>query len=56
MSKPTARMIQLVMTELSRRGASKGGTTRAKNLTGRRRKEIARKTAAARWKKGGKSS
>ena len=32
-------------------GASKGRKTRAKNLTRKRRKEIARKAARARWEK-----
>ncbi|HKV55229.1 MAG TPA: hypothetical protein VJN94_11390 [Candidatus Binataceae bacterium] len=36
---------------LSALGASKGGKARAANLSERRRKEIARKAAAARWKK-----
>jgi hypothetical protein len=36
---------------LSRLGASKGGKARAANLTERKRKEIARKAAKARWGK-----
>lgn len=35
---------------LSKLGASKGGEARARNLTAQRRKEIAKKAAAARWK------
>lgn len=34
---------------LSRLGASKGGKARAEKLSDRRRKEIAKKAAAARW-------
>ena len=36
---------------LSALGASKGGKARAANLSEKRRKQIARKAAAARWKK-----
>lgn len=36
---------------LSRLGASKGGKARAASLTAKRRKEIARKAARARWQK-----
>jgi hypothetical protein len=36
---------------LSALGASKGGIARAKALSDRKRKAIARKAAAARWKK-----
>jgi hypothetical protein len=36
---------------LSALGASKGGEARAKKLTAKRRKEIARKAAAKRWAK-----
>jgi hypothetical protein len=36
---------------LSALGASKGGIARAKNLSVKRRKEIARKAAAKRWGK-----
>lgn len=34
---------------LSKLGASKGGTARAKNLSKKRRSEIAKKAAKARW-------
>jgi hypothetical protein len=34
---------------LSRLGASKGGKARAKNLSAKKRKEIAKKAAEARW-------
>lgn len=36
---------------LSKLGASKGGEARAASLTAKRRTEIAKKGAAARWKK-----
>jgi len=35
---------------LSKLGASKGGEARAKSLTAKRRAEIAKKAAAARWR------
>ena len=38
-------------TALGRLGAEKGGEARARALSARRRREIARKAAAARWKK-----
>ncbi len=37
---------------LSALGASKGGKARAKSLSAKKRKEIARKAALARWEKG----
>lgn len=40
-----------VATVLSRLGASKGGTVRARNLSSARRSEIARKAAMARWRR-----
>lgn len=40
-----------VAAALSRLGAAKGGKARAENLTAARRREIARKAAAARWRK-----
>lgn len=36
---------------LSKLGASKGGEARAKALSAKRRKQIAKKAAASRWKK-----
>jgi hypothetical protein len=36
---------------LGKLGGSKGGIARAKNLSDRRKKEIAKKAAQARWKK-----
>ena len=41
--------------ELSRLGASKGGTARANKLTPERRREIAQAAIQARWEKAGKS-
>jgi len=35
---------------LSKLGASKGGKARAKNLTAKKRRDIAKKAAKARWK------
>jgi len=35
--------------ELGRKGGQKGGPARAKKLTAKRRREIAKKAAAARW-------
>jgi hypothetical protein len=37
---------------LGRLGGLKGGKARAESLTAKKRKEIAKKAAAARWKKG----
>lgn len=36
--------------ELGRRGGLKGGKARAASMTAKRRKEIAKKAAAARWR------
>jgi len=37
--------------EYARKGGLKGGAARAKSLSSKKRKEIARKAAASRWKK-----
>jgi len=37
---------------LGRRGGLKGGKARAKSLTAKRRKDIAKAAAQARWRKG----
>ena len=37
--------------QLGKLGAAKGGAARAKKLTAKRRREIAKKGAAARWEK-----
>ena len=47
---PTADEVRRVMSALGRRGGPKGGAARAKALTGERRREIAQRGAAARWK------
>jgi hypothetical protein len=39
------------LAEIGRRGGIKGGKARAEALSPRRKKEIARKAAEARWKK-----
>lgn len=39
-------------TEFARKGGRKGGPARAEALSPERRKEIAKKAAAARWRKG----
>lgn len=49
--KPTAEEIKRVARYLSSLGAAKGGHARAAKLSPRRRREIARKAAAARWAK-----
>jgi len=50
-SKPTPKMISEVMAELGRRGGPKGGPARARALSPERRRQIARRAAAARWGK-----
>jgi hypothetical protein len=47
---PTPDEIRRVMSALGRRGGPKGGKARAQSLSQDRRKEIAKKAAAARWK------
>ena len=39
--------------ELGRRGGLKGGKARWKGVSAKKRKELAREAAQARWKKGG---
>jgi len=46
---PTADDVRRVMRHLSSLGAAKGGRARAARLTPERRREIAKKAAAARW-------
>jgi hypothetical protein len=48
---PSAEDIRRVMSVLGKVGGKKGGKARAENLSSRRRKEIAKKAAQARWKK-----
>jgi len=47
---PTPDEVRRVMSALGKRGGPKGGAARAKALSGDRRREIAQKGAAARWK------
>jgi hypothetical protein len=50
-SKPDQPTKNPAAVELGRRGGLKGGKARAAKLTAKERKEIAKKAAAARWKK-----
>jgi len=43
--------ISKYLSEIGKRGGLKGGPARAKKLTPKKRKEIAKKAAMARWKK-----
>jgi hypothetical protein len=43
--------ISKYLSEIGKKGGLKGGPARAKKLTSKKRKEIARKAAMARWKK-----
>jgi len=43
--------IKVAAAALGRKGGLKGGKARAKALTAKKRQEIAKKAAAARWKK-----
>lgn len=52
LDKPPERPKNLAAVALSALGASKGGKARAESLSPRRRKLIAKKAAAARWKTG----
>ncbi len=47
----SASLISQVMREMGRKGGLKGGKARAVSLSKKRRAEIARKAASARWKK-----
>ena len=51
-SKPQRSVISEYLAKIGRKGGLKGGKARAEKLTKRRRKEIARKAAEARWRKG----
>jgi len=46
-----AELIKAAAAALGRKGGLKGGPARAKKLTSKRRSEIAKKAAAARWAK-----
>lgn len=43
--------ISKYLSEIGRKGGLKGGTARAKKLSSKKRKEIARKAAMSRWEK-----
>lgn len=49
--KETPPLPETRMTEARRKGGLRGGKARAKKLSGKKRKEIARKAARARWRK-----
>lgn len=51
-AKPAKREKNPAAVELGRLGGKKGGKARAQKLTPERRREIAKKAAAARWNKG----
>jgi len=44
-------LIKLAASAMGRKGGLKGGKARAKKLSAKRRKEIAQKAAAIRWKR-----
>ena len=44
-------LIKLAASAMGRKGGLKGGKARAKSLSAKRRSEIAKKAAAARWHK-----
>jgi hypothetical protein len=48
---PSKDDISRIMSAMGRRGGLKGGKARARMLTPKQRKEIAKKAAEARWKK-----
>ena len=52
-SAPTPDEIRRVMSALGKIGGPKGGAARAKKLNKKRRTEIARTAATARWRHGG---
>ena len=49
--RPERSAISQYLAEIGRKGGLKGGQARAKRLSAKRRKEIARKAAKARWSK-----
>ena len=49
--KPTPDELRRVMSMLGKMGGKKGGRARADSLSGRRKVEIARRAAKARWAK-----
>jgi len=54
--KPTRAMISEVMAEMGRKGGRIGGKRRLETLSDRRRTQIARQAANARWSKKKKSA
>ena len=50
-AEPDSEAISAVMRAMGRRGGLRGGRARAANLSPAKRKAIAKKAAAARWKK-----
>jgi len=50
-NKPVPSSISTYLAKIGRQGGLKGGKARAKNLTAKKRTEIARKAAKARWSK-----
>jgi len=49
---PTLEEVRRVMSMLGKLGGPKGGRARAEKLSERRKIQIAKKAAAARWRKG----
>ena len=47
--KPEEDPVRAYLAEIGRKGGLKGGSARAKKLSAKRRKEIARKAAEVRW-------
>lgn len=50
-TQPEQSPISAYLAEIGRKGGLKGGNARAKALSPKKRKEIAKKAAAIRWKK-----
>ena len=55
-TKPTRSVISQVMAEMGRKGGRIGGKRRLETLSGRRRSQIAKQAAQARWSKKRKKS
>ena len=49
-NEPTRSPISQYLSEIGRKGGLKGGKARAKKLSAKKRKEIARQAAQTRWK------
>jgi len=52
---PKRSSISEYLAEIGRKGGLKGGKARAKSLSAKKRKEIAKKAAISRWRKSNKS-